>query len=116
MQPLIGRVDEQRILHIKKSSLKAELIAVLGRRRDQLEADIIGHHIGDVDLGHDAIVHADTLAGDRGQDAAGCLVRRDIFPLYLNCCFYETFLFEYMVRHNALSKRKLFVLLPATVP
>ncbi|RYY60749.1 MAG: ATP-binding protein [Chitinophagaceae bacterium] len=33
MNPLIGRVEEQRILGQKKNSSKAELIAVLGRRR-----------------------------------------------------------------------------------
>jgi AAA+ ATPase superfamily predicted ATPase len=33
MNTVIGRVEEQKILHLKKASNKAELIAVLGRRR-----------------------------------------------------------------------------------
>lgn len=33
MNTIIGRAEEQKILHLKKASNKAELIAVLGRRR-----------------------------------------------------------------------------------
>lgn len=33
MSIIIGRAEEQKILQLKKTSTKAELIAVLGRRR-----------------------------------------------------------------------------------
>ncbi len=48
MNPIIGRVEEQKILQLKKTSPKAELIAVLGRRRVGKTYLIRNYFAGDI--------------------------------------------------------------------
>ncbi|PAV68278.1 hypothetical protein WR25_09697 [Diploscapter pachys] len=46
-------------------------------RGDQFDADMVGSHIGRIDLRHHAVVDLHRLAGEGGQDTARPLVRRD---------------------------------------